>query len=64
MGYVYTQGSPAATWTINTGLGRNPFSVMVLDATGAEIQPDVILPSANQIVVTFAAPATGSVSYT
>ena len=63
-GVIYTQGSPAATWTVNTSLGRKPYSVNVFDAAGNEIIADVALPSASQIVVTFATPQTGSVSYT
>ncbi len=63
-GVVYTQSTPAAQWTINTSLGRKPYSVMVTDSSGNEIIADVTLPSTSQIVVTFATPQTGSVSYT
>lgn len=61
---VYVQGTAASTWTVNTSLGRKPYSVMVNDSAGNEIYPDVTLPSTTQIVITFATPQTGSVSYT
>ena len=63
-GVVYTQGTAAATWTITTALGRKPYSVNVFDSSGNAIIADVALPSTSQIVVTFATPQTGSVSYT
>lgn len=63
-GVVYTQGTPASTWTINTALGRKPYSVMIMDTNGNEIGSDVSFPSNSQIVVTFATPQAGSVAYT
>lgn len=59
---VYTQSIASAQWTINTGLGRNPYGLLVI-VGNAEVIADVAFPSPGQIIVTFAAPATGTVSY-
>jgi hypothetical protein len=48
--YVFTQESPATTWTINHNLGYKP-SVEVLDSGSQEIDCEVAHPSTNQTVV-------------
>ena len=50
-GYVFTQSSPATTWTINHNLGFRP-TVELLDAGSQEIDGDVAHPSINQTIVT------------
>lgn len=49
-GYVHTQASPAATWTINHNLGFRP-SVELIDAGGAEFDGEIVHTSLNQTVV-------------
>lgn len=57
--YVHTQGSAAATWTINHNLGFRP-SVELFDAGGAEIEAEVIHASVNQTLVYLSTPTAGS----
>lgn len=53
-------GVPAATWTIDHGLGR-PVHVTILDDSGAEADTDIThTPDLNTVVATFAAPTTGT----
>ena len=49
-GYVHTQATPAATWTINHNLGFRP-SVELIDAGGAEFDAEIVHTSLNQTVV-------------
>lgn len=58
-GYVYAQTTPALTWTILHPLSFQP-NVTVLDATGAKALADVSYPAPGQVLVSFAAPQTGS----
>jgi hypothetical protein len=48
--YVFTQSTPAATWTINHNLGLRP-SVELLDSGSQEIEGEVSHPSLNQTIV-------------
>lgn len=50
-GYVFTQSTPATTWTINHNLGFRP-SVEILDSGSQEIDGEVSHPTVNQTVVT------------
>lgn len=59
-GYVFTQSSPAATWTINHNLGFKP-AVELLDSGSQEIDGEVAHPSINQTVITLN-PATAGVA--
>lgn len=56
--YVFTQSTPAATWTINHNLGFVP-SVELFNSGSQEIDGDVVHTSANQTVVTFTGPVAG-----
>ena len=59
--YVHSQAVPAATWTINHGLGRYP-SVTVVDSAGSVVGGDVEYTSTNQVVIYFSA-AFGGAAY-
>jgi hypothetical protein len=56
--YVFTQGSPSATWTIVHNLGVFP-SVTVVDSGGSVQIGDVLYVSANEITLTFSAAFAG-----
>lgn len=56
--FVYTQSTPATTWTINHNLGFRP-SVELLDSGSQEIDADVSHPSINQTIVTLKAATAG-----
>lgn len=58
--YVFTQSSPAATWTINHNMGFRP-SVELLDSGSQEIDGEVAHPSINQTVITLN-PATAGIA--
>lgn len=57
-GYVFTQSTAAATWTINHNLGHVP-SVEVFDSGSQEIEADVLHPSVNTTIILFTVPTTG-----
>lgn len=57
-GQVFTQATPAATWTISHGFGRLPITA-VFDSDGAELLADIAA-SASSVTVTFAQPTAGS----
>lgn len=56
--YVFTQSSPASTWTINHNLGFVP-SVEVFDSGSQEVEADVSHPTLNQTVIVFSVPLAG-----
>lgn len=56
---AYAQSSALATWTIAHTLGRIPV-VQVYDNFGAQVDPDIAA-TTTQVVITFPAPATGTV---
>lgn len=56
--YVFTQSTPASTWTINHNLGYVP-SVELFDSGSQEIEADVSHPSVNTAVIVFAVPVAG-----
>lgn len=58
--FVYTQSTPATTWTINHNMGFKP-AVELLDSGSQEIDGDVTHVSVNQTVVTLT-PATAGVA--
>lgn len=58
--HEYTFTTPAATWTVTHSLGLHPV-VQLLDAAGNQFEADVAYPDLNTVVITHAAPLTGSV---
>jgi len=56
--FVYTQSTPATTWTINHNLGYVP-SVEVFDSGSQEVDADVSHPSVNTAVIVFSVPLAG-----
>lgn len=56
--YVFTQATPATTWTINHNLGHVP-SVEVFDSGSQEVDADVSHPNLNQTVIVFSVPLAG-----
>jgi hypothetical protein len=58
-GTEYVRNTPAATWSIIHNLQRRP-SVIIYDASGAEVEADVVADTTS-VTITFPAPVTGSV---
>lgn len=56
--YRHSQGVASAVWVIDHGMGFYP-NVTVLDSTGREVVGFVQYPSADRVVLTFAAPFGG-----
>lgn len=56
--YVFTQSSPATTWTINHNLGHIP-SAEVFDSGSNEVDADVTHPTPNQTLIVFTVPTAG-----
>ena len=56
--YVWTQSTPASTWTIAHNLGHVP-SVEVFDSGSQEIEADVSHPSVNVTTILFSLPIAG-----
>ena len=56
--YVYTQGSPSATWDIVHNLGKFP-SVSVVDSGGSAVIPSVNYIDVDTVRVTFGSPTSG-----
>ncbi|MBX3747333.1 MAG: hypothetical protein KF833_18645 [Verrucomicrobiae bacterium] len=56
--YTHEQGTPAAVWDINHGLGTYP-AVTVVDSAGTVGIPDVDYLSNNEVRVTLGAPVSG-----
>lgn len=59
--FEFFQNTPAMTWTVNHNFGRFPAAVMVLSPGGVEVEALVTNVNANQLVVQFVIPYTGSV---
>jgi hypothetical protein len=57
--YVYTRGTPAATWPINHALGRYP-QVTVVDTSGNRRISDVVYADINNVSVIHSEPLLGS----
>ena len=57
--YAHLQAIPAATWTINHGLGRFP-SVTVVDSAGSVVVGNIEYVSSNTVVLYFSAAFGGS----
>lgn len=58
--YLHTQSSASTTWAVNHNLGFQPI-VNVRDAGSVVVDADVVHTSANQLIVTFITPQTGTV---
>jgi hypothetical protein len=58
LGYVFTQSTPAAVWTINHDLGKYP-SVSIVDSANDEVIGEVNYTSTSQVVITFSAAFSG-----
>lgn len=57
-GYVFTQPTSSAMWTINHNLGYKP-SVDIYDSGSQQIQAEISHPSVNQTVILLTAPTAG-----
>jgi hypothetical protein len=57
-GFIFTQSSPSAIWTIVHNLNRWP-SVTVVDSGNSEIIPNVVYTNSNQVIATFGSPTSG-----
>ena len=62
--YEHVQSTASAVWTVNHNLGRRPAAVAVLSPGGVEVNAAVTHVSVNQLIVTFSAPAVGTVAIT
>ena len=58
LGYVFTQGTAATTWTINHPLPFPP-NVTVVDSTGTQVEGDVVYIDADTLTVGFSAAFSG-----
>ena len=58
LGYVFTQSTPAAVWTINHDLNKYP-SVSIVDSANDEVIGEVNYTSTTQVVITFSAAFSG-----
>ena len=58
LGYVHTQSSPAATWSVSHTLGRFPFGSEIV-ISDEKVFADITYPDASTAVVTFASPRSG-----
>ena len=56
--YTFTQNTPLSSWVVNHNLGFYP-TVEIFTLGGAEVNADVLHTSANQTIITFAAPFAG-----
>ncbi len=52
--YLHQQLTPAAVWTIDHGLGKEP-SVTVINSAGDEVVGDVAFPTLDRVAITFSA---------
>lgn len=57
--YLFTQPTPAATWTIDHNLGKYP-CVTVIDSSGAEVEGEVIHASTSSLTLSFSGAFSGS----
>jgi hypothetical protein len=58
LGYVFTQSTPAAVWTINHDLNKYP-AVSIVDSANDEVIGEVHYTSTSQVVITFSAGFSG-----
>jgi len=60
--YVHTQGSASDTWTVNHNLGRLP-AVEVFSPGGVVVDAEIVHATANQTLIYFAQPYSGSARF-
>jgi hypothetical protein len=58
--YEYSQGSPAATWSIAHDLGYRPAGVRVIDSAGNDVEGVVSYPDDDRVTITFGGPFSGT----
>jgi hypothetical protein len=58
-GYVHTQSSAAAVWTVAHGLAKRPL-VTVIDGSGDQVFADVNYPDTDTVVITHGTAMTGT----
>ena len=56
--FVYTQGSPASTWSVNHNLNKFP-SVSVVDSANNDVIGDVQYVDVNNLTITFSSSFSG-----
>jgi hypothetical protein len=56
--FMFTQGAPAAVWTIVHNLNKHP-SVTVVDSSNSEIEGDVVYNNSNELKITFSGAFSG-----
>jgi len=56
--FIFTQGTPAATWVINHNLGKRP-SVMIVDSGDNEVEGCTNYIDDNNLELVFSAPFSG-----
>jgi len=56
---VYIQGVASAIWNVNHNMGKFP-SVDVIDTGGTNVEGDILYVDADNIILTFSAPFTGT----
>lgn len=57
--FIFSQNSSSASWHINHSLGKFP-SVTVVDSAGTQVFGDVTQVDANNIILNFSAPFSGT----
>ena len=61
--YTHVQLVAEAIWAVNHNLGMRP-AVTILDSGGTEVEADVMHMNANQLVIRFAIPISGTARLT
>ena len=58
--YVHVQSQPAATWVVAHHLGFQPGGIMLRNDAGEAMRATVASNTANQTVITFSEPVSGT----
>lgn len=59
LGFIYTQNTPSATWTISHNLAFHP-NVTVVDSSGSIVEGEISYPNPATVLLTFAAAFSGN----
>lgn len=59
LGFLYTQNTPSATWTISHNLTFHP-NVTVVDSGGSVVEGEISYPNPATVLLTFAAAFSGT----
>jgi hypothetical protein len=59
LGFIYTQNTPSATWTISHNLTFHP-NVTVVDSSGSIVEGEISYPNPATVLLTFAAAFSGN----